>query len=115
MNTALTLLSLLVSNVCVITYAHLSSKSHYSALLLPVIFFPLLYVLNAAYSGGFQFGAKADMGVATIVLISLGLNYLLLFLANTFIWKEQFGVLQIIGAVLILCGGILLIVTKSQQ
>lgn len=115
MNTALTLLSLLVSNVCVITYAHLSSKSHYSALLLPIIFFPLLYVLNATYSGGFQFGAKAGIGVATIALISLGLNYLVLFLANTFIWKEPFGYLHLLGAALILSGGILLVVTKSQQ
>ncbi len=78
-------------------------------LLLPLLWFPFLYVLNIAFSGAFFLGSRT-LGITALMLLNIGSYFLILVLGNHFFLHESLTTLQFVGASCILVGIVLVAV-----
>ncbi len=106
---AITILAFVLTNIGILTYAHVSAKSSFHFLLLPALFFPLLYVINASFSVAFLAGQRAQIGIALLLFLNIAVNVTLSLLGNAFVWKESIALAQWIGIALIVCGASLVV------
>ena len=104
----------LTANLLVLVYGQLSAQitTVRGLFLLPLVWFPLIYIVNVSFSAAFHWGAKAHLSIPTLFLLHIGGYVLLLWLGNVLVWKQAFPPLQLLGIALLLTGIVLVLVGR---
>ncbi len=113
MNALLVLGSFLIANIATFVYAALSAKGNWNVFLLPIVYFPIIYILDLAYSYAFVVGARSGYTVSLLLLVYIALYVVSLFIANALVWKEPVNPYQIVGVFLVVIGAGLILLKRS--
>ena len=102
---------------------HISSKDTFfsvpfdndflATLLLQFKYLWLLVIINFLFSMGFNFGFTGYKGFLTLMLLWVAAGPIAAFVFNFFFTKQQVNTALIVGAVLIVAGGVLVAANKE--
>ena len=111
MSTFLTLFSFTLANIGIYIYALVSKNSSLSGwkiLLIPLIFFPILYLSNMVYSFGWLSSNKTNFSVAVVGILNLAIGILVFAGAEVFYLKQDISLIMIAGILLVIAGAVLI-------
>jgi len=99
------------SNICLYIYSILSRDSTLSGwkiLLIPLIFFPIIYIANILFSSAWILANKTNISTAIIGIINLAIGIIIFMLGHAIYYKQNFSFPMIFGSILVILGAILI-------
>jgi hypothetical protein len=108
----LTILLFIISNTAIYIYAILSQSSQFSSgwkiLLLPIIFFPLLYLGNVFFSSAFIYSQKIPLSVAVAGILNLAIAVIIFMIGHKIYFHQNIDLKMFLGSLLVITGAILI-------